>query len=174
MLRFKRGSVAIYFVYGCLSARAGEVVFFAMFMKAMWLPILACLFLISACASAPSTRSSSASFTGLWVAPESEKTSFELDLVQTGDRIEGYHAVILPGTLGIDAPLRADGAPYSIQGAVTERVGRVRFSARKGESRGEAQIALKNNRLQWRILSSNGSALLPTSCELYRQPIVAH
>jgi hypothetical protein len=111
-----------------------------------------------------------ASFTGLWLAPESDKTSFELDLTQVGTAIEGYHAALVGETGQIEAALRTDPKPPSVRGRVSEE-GKavVQFQLRKSSGGGEALLSLRGDRLKWEVTSLWGEARLPKRCVLYKQ-----
>jgi hypothetical protein len=70
----------------------------------------------------------SGSFTGLWDASNGDVSDFSLDLVQTGNRIEGYHTSIADHSKRIDAVERSEGTP-SITGTVSGGVAHVRFQS---------------------------------------------
>ncbi len=115
------------------------------------------------------------SFTGLWVVPETDKTSFELDLVQTGAAVEGYHAALVGKTAQIEAALRSDREPPSIHGQIgSEGKALVQFQLRKGAGAGEALLTLNGDKLRWQLVSSSGASLLPRSCVLFRQGGAVH
>ena len=104
------------------------------------------------------------SFTGLWVAPETDKTSFELDLSQHGQELEGYHAALVGDTGNIEAALRLDREPPSVRGRVgDDGRAQVRFELRKSSGFGEAVLTLSGDKLRWRLLSSSGASVLPKS-----------
>ncbi len=135
-------------------------------MKRLLLPLLACL-LLSSCASR--------NFTGLWIAPDSEKALFELDLVRKGDRLEGYHSAILSGGNQIDSILRADNAAPSIMGTVKDGGARVQFEVRNRTGTGEAFLKLvSGKKMLWTRLSTSGGQTLPETCVLIRQPRPKH
>ena len=135
-------------------------------MKRLLLPLAACL-LLSSCASK--------NFTGVWIASESEKALFELDLVRKGNRVEGYHSAILTGSNQIDAVLRADKAAPSIMGTLQEGGARVQYEVRNRTGSGEAFLELKSRKkLIWRRLSTSGDPTLPETCLLIRQDPPAH
>src|SRR5438874_6600535 len=83
--------------------------------------------------AAGALASDSPSFTGSWDAPDSAASAFSLDLVQTGNRIKGYHTAIAHRGKRIDAVLPSEGAP-SITGTASGGVARVRFQSGYNES----------------------------------------
>ena len=115
------------------------------------------------------------SYTGLWVAPENDKTSFELDLEQNGTLVEGYHAALVPETGNIEAALRTDRDEPSVRGRIVEN-GRVtvHFELRRSAGSGEAVLTTKGDTLKWKIISSSGASVLPKSCVLLRQAASEH
>ena len=144
--------------------------------------LLLLVLLLAGCSSAPrgadgiGTKSSlNPSFTGLWVAAETDKTSFELDLTQVGTAIEGYHAALVGQAGLIEVALRTDPEPPSVRGRVSA-VGRasVQFQLRKSSGSGEALLTIKGDRLKWQLISVSGAAQLPKKCVLYRQSGPAH
>lgn len=156
--------------------------------KSRGLPLLSfvilCLFslLVSACvgqAGKPSSASQKAQngspYTGLWIAPENDKTSFELDLIQNGPWIEGYHAALVGETGNIEAALRTDAGAASLRGRV-EADGRavVKFELRKYKGSGEAILSLSGGRLKWKLISASGEVVLPKSCVLLKQSEGVH
>lgn len=138
-------------------------------MKRLFLPLIACIacFFLSACASR--------NFTGLWIAPDSEKVLFELDLVRKGDRVEGYHSAILSGGNQIDSVLRADNAAPSIMGTVVDGGARVQFEVRNRAGGGEAFMKLvSGKKMVWTRISTSGGQTVPETCILIRQPQPKH
>lgn len=140
------------------------------------------LLLLSGC-STPSKSASTVppkiqkglSYTGLWVAPEDDKTSFELDLVQNGSLIEGYHAALVPETGNIEAALRTDRDPPSVRGRILENNSvKVHFELRRSAGSGEAVLTTKGDKLKWQLISSSGASVLPKSCVLLRQAATDH
>jgi len=122
---------------------------------------------LSACASR--------TYTGVWIAPDSESALFELDLVQNGKRIEGYHSAILTGGNQIDAVLRADNAAPSIRGAVIEGGAHVDFEVRNRQGSGDAFLKMvTHNKVIWTRERSSGGQTLPESCVLIRQAPTTH
>lgn len=122
---------------------------------------------LSACASR--------TYTGLWIAPDSESALFELDLVQNGERIEGYHSAILTGGNQIDAVLRADNASPSIRGALVAGGARVDFELRNRQGNGDALLKMvTHNKMIWTRGRSSGGQTLPESCVLIRQAPPPH
>jgi len=111
----------------------------------------------------------SGSFTGLWDASNGDVSDFSLDLVQTGNRIEGYHNSIADRGKRIDAVERSEGTP-SITGTVSGGVAHVRFQSGYDESgSGEAVLTLRGNKLEWKITKSSGIHYLPMKSVLQRQ-----
>lgn len=140
------------------------------------------LLLLSGC-SAPSKSASRVSpkpqkglsYTGLWVAPEDDNTSFELDLVQNGVLIEGYHAALIPETGNIEAALRTDRDPPSVRGRLVENGSvTVHFELRRSKGSGEAVLTTKGDKLKWKLISTSGASVLPKSCVLLRQAATEH
>lgn len=140
------------------------------------------LFLLPSCIAPSPTSSTSStkvrnnsSYTGLWVAPEDDKTSFELDLEQSGLLLEGYHAALDPNTANIEAALRTDRDPPSVRGQISEKGSAiVRFDLRRGVGGGEAVLTMNGDKLKWKIISSTGASVLPKSCVLFRQSAAEH
>ena len=156
--------------------------------KSRWLPRVArvilgmFLSLLWACARPTGTSPEGSQngqngtpYTGLWIAPESDKTSFELDLVQNGLLIEGYHAALVGDAGNIEAALRTDRDAASVRGRV-EGDGRavVRFELRKYKGSGEATLTLSGGRLKWKLISASGDVVLPKSCVLLKQSSASH
>jgi hypothetical protein len=137
----------------------------------------ACLCVIlSGCASDPASPSAAKQpFTGLWIAPESQAVSFELDLRQSGSHIEGYHAVlVLPGGR-IEVALPTDGKPPSVQGdLLSSSVAKVSYQLRNGAGSGEATLTRRGNKMNWHLLSATGEQCLPVDCPLERQTVAPH
>lgn len=140
------------------------------------------LLLLSGCgapsksaSTAPSKIQKGLSYTGLWVAPEDDKTSFELDLVQNGSFVEGYHAALVPETGNIEAALRTDRDPPSVRGQIFENGSvTVHFELRRSKGSGEAVLTTKGDKLKWKLISSSGVSALPKSCVLLRQTATEH
>jgi hypothetical protein len=126
-------------------------------------------------ASEPKYSSMTAAYTGLWVAPETDKVFFELDLTQNGSAIEGYHAALIGENGSIEAALRTDREPPSIQGEVrADGSALVHFRLRKSLGEGEAVLTLRGDRLKWKLNSASGSPVLPKSCVLLKQAGATH
>ena len=135
-------------------------------MKRVFFSFIVTLFL-SACATQ--------TYTGLWIAPDSESALFELDLVQTGERIEGYHSAVLTGGNQIDAVLRADNAAPSIRGTVIKGDAHVDFEVRHRQGNGDAILKkMSYNKILWTRGRSSGGQSLPESCVLVRQANQPH
>jgi hypothetical protein len=140
-------------------------------MKRLILSVVACI--LQSCATSPEGQKTM--FGGLWIAPESEASSFELDLTQNGPRIEGYHAALVKGSGQIEVALPSDGDPPSVTGTTTDRSSaRVRFKLRRGKGGGEALLVRKWDKLIWTVTQSEGEALLPQTCTLKRQASAPH
>ena len=119
--------------------------------------------------TADSLAGEGASFTGSWDSPNGNVSDFSLDLVQTGNRIQGYHTAIAHRGKRIDAVLPSDGTP-SITGTVSGGVAHVHFQSGYDESSsGEAVLTLRGNKLEWKITKSSGIHYFPMSCVLRRQ-----
>lgn len=144
--------------------------------------LLLFVFGFSSCSFSPASRPPSggnsgkaAVYTGLWIAPETDKTFFELDLTQNGSVIQGYHAALIEETGSIEAALRTDHDVPSIQGEVrNDGSAVVRFRLRKAVGEGEAVLTLRGDRLKWRLISATGAPVLPKSCNLLKQAGAVH
>jgi hypothetical protein len=140
------------------------------------------LLFLSACASSNVTaqeggqkKLTESPYTGLWVAPENDKTSFELDLTQNGSLIEGYHAALVGDTGNIEAALRTDREGASVRGSVGgDGFATVKFELRKYRGSGEATLSLKGDRLKWKLTSTSGDSVLPKTCVLFKQMSALH
>jgi hypothetical protein len=109
-----------------------------------------------------------ASFTGSWEASNGDVSDFSLDLVQTGNLVQGYHSSIAHSGKRIDAVLPKEGAP-SITGTVSKGVARVYFQSGYDKSgRGEAVLTLRGDNLQWKVVKSTGVHYIPTTSVLHR------
>ena len=130
------------------------------------------LLLLTGCSSVESTKQP---FTGLWVAPESESVSFELDLKQTATHIEGYHAVLVMPNGRIEVALPTDGGQPSVKGDLVSRsTAMVRYVLRKNAGSGEGTLTLSGNKLVWKLTHSSGENCFPATCSLLLQKPSAH
>lgn len=140
-------------------------------MKRLVLLATACI--LQSCAS--SSESKKTVFGGLWIAPESEANSFELDLTQSGTQVQGYHAALVKDSGQIEVALPSDGDPPSITGATTDAsTAKVHFKLRRGKGSGEALLVRKWDKLIWTVTQAEGDALLPQTCILKRQATTPH
>jgi hypothetical protein len=104
------------------------------------------------------------------VAPETDKISFELDLIQRDLVLEGYHAALIGESGAIEVALRSDREPPSVRGRIdAEGRALVHFELRKNAGSGEAMLRVSGNKLTWKLLSVSGAAVLPKSCVLQKQ-----
>ena len=130
------------------------------------------LLLLTGCSSVESTKQP---FTGLWVAPESESVSFELDLKQTAAHIEGYHAVLVMPSGRIEVSLPTDGGQPSVKGdLISTNTARVRYVLRKNAGSGEGTITLNGKKIVWKLLQSSGENVFPATCSLLLQKPASH
>jgi len=113
--------------------------------------------------------SGSLDFTGSWESKNTKGISLDLDLKQTGNKIEGYHVAVVLNTRShhTDAVLPEDGRP-SITGTVSGSKASVLFTS-ENEATGTATITLQGNKIEWTILSSSSGHLLPKHATLYRR-----
>lgn len=140
-------------------------------MKRLFLLVAACI--LPSCASSPDGPKTV--FGGLWIAPESEANSFELDLTQNGTQVQGYHAALVKGSGQIEVALPSDGEPPSLSGTTTDTsTARVHFKLRRGKGGGEALLVRKSDKLIWTVTQTEGEALLPQTCILKRQATTPH
>ena len=121
------------------------------------------------------TGAGEGAYTGLWVAPENDKISFELDLTQRNLLLEGYHAALVGDSGAIEVALPSDREPPSVRGRI-DAEGRawVHFELRKSAGSGEAMLRVSGNKLTWKLLSVSGAEVLPKSCVLLKQAGPTH
>jgi hypothetical protein len=92
-----------------------------------------------------------------------EASSFMLELVQTGDKVEGYHNSVTNGGRRLDTVLKDDGIP-SVSGTVTNGVATVKFKSGYGNGTGEAVMKIVKGELDWTIKNSKGEHYFPQEC----------
>lgn len=137
-----------------------------------WSCVALCLLLITGCSSLESTKQP---FTGLWVAPETESVSFELDLKQTASHIEGYHALLVMPGGRIEVALPTDGGQPSVKGdLISKNTARIRYVLRKNAGSGEGTITLHGKKIVWQLIHATGENCFPATCSLILQKPSAH
>ncbi|RBP46153.1 hypothetical protein DES53_102539 [Roseimicrobium gellanilyticum] len=107
-------------------------------------------------------------FTGDWNF-QTKESGFGFDLVQTGDKIEGYHNSVVGGGRRVDTVLKEFGSPPSITGTVVNGVASVKFKSGYGDGEGEAEMKIVKGKLEWKIKNSTGQHYFPEECVLTKQ-----
>ncbi|MEZ0275610.1 MAG: hypothetical protein ACAH88_11960 [Roseimicrobium sp.] len=108
------------------------------------------------------------SFTGSWIF-QTKTSGFGVDLVQTGDKIEGYHNSVVDGGRRVDTVLKEFDSPPSITGTVVNGVATVKFKSGYGDGAGEAVMKIVKGQLDWTITSSEGQHFFPDKCVMQRE-----
>lgn len=116
----------------------------------------------------PAEKSPAPDFTGSWIF-QTESSGFGFDLVQTGDKIEGYHNSVVSGGRRVDTVLKEFGSPPSITGTVSNGVAKVKFKSGYGDGTGDAEMKIVKGKLEWKITSSTGQHYIPNECVLTKE-----
>jgi hypothetical protein len=104
-------------------------------------------------------------FSGSWNF-QTKSSGFGFDLVQTGDKIEGYHNSVVGSGRRVDTVLKEFGSPPSITGTIANGVATVKFKSGYGDGEGEAEMKIEKGRLEWKITNSTGQHYFPEACVL--------
>lgn len=107
-------------------------------------------------------------FSGSWNF-QTKSGGFGFDLVQTGDKIEGYHNSVVDGGRRVDTVLKEFDSPPSITGTIVNGVARVKFKSGYGDGEGEAEMKIEKGKLEWTITSSTGQHYFPEECVLTKE-----
>jgi hypothetical protein len=116
----------------------------------------------------PADKSPTPDFSGSWNF-QTKASGFGFDLVQTGDKIEGYHNSVVGGGRRVDTVLKEFGSPPSITGTIVNGVAKVKFKSGYGDGEGDAEMKIVKGKLEWKITSSTGQHYFPEACVLTKQ-----
>lgn len=148
----------------------------AILKKRFFLPILlCCVFELASGVSAQSVQASasigasneaSTNFGGEWHWEHAD-SDFTLTLEQHGTNLTGRHEAVAMQGGRVDSVEPED--PPSIQGTVSGNSATVHFSSGYSDATGTARLTLQGDKLQWKILSSEGGEhWLPDTALLVR------
>jgi hypothetical protein len=107
-------------------------------------------------------------FSGSWNF-QTKSSGFGFDLVQTGDKIEGYHNSVVDGGRRVDTVLKEFDSPPSITGTIVNGVAKVKFKSGYGDGEGTAEMKIVKGKLAWKITNSTGQHYIPDECVLTKQ-----
>jgi hypothetical protein len=116
----------------------------------------------------PADKTPTPDFSGSWNF-QTESSGFGFDLVQTGDKIEGYHNSVVSGGRRVDTVLKEFGSPPSITGTIVNGVATVKFKSGYGDGEGNAEMKLVKGKLEWKIKDSTGQHYFPEACVLTKE-----
>jgi len=135
-----------------------------MYARKMLLQIIGLTFIIwllTACGSAP-TAPAVIDFTGHW---EDAASAFSLDLSQTGEQVQGGHAVVAQQGNKIDS------LEKSIEGSINGHLANIKFQSSFSTNSGEAQITfIDQNTIFWKVTTPpDGEYYLPVQATLIKK-----